>query len=423
VNKRRISWLFLSFVIALMTGSLFLAEVGIPFSWARADVPTRTTPFPASLAPDQVCLTWSGDPATTQTVQWRTAPDVAEGAVEYRVKGRESTESIRVKADRSVIEDPLVVNDPVNHRFSAAMTGLAPATTYAYRVGDPAADRWSDWTEFTTAPADAGPFSFVYLGDAQMGFEEWSGLLRKARDHRPETAFFTVAGDLVNRGNDREDWDGFFQAAGGVFDHCPLVPAVGNHEYTREMNPRLYLELLTLPENGPEGYFPERIYSLRYRDALFVVLDANLPPAKQRPWLEQQLAGTDCTWKFAVFHQPIYSSAPRRDNPKLRKEWGSLFDKYHVDMVFQGHDHAYLRTYPMRAKKPVASPAKGTIYVVSNSGAKHYDQEPRDYTAVGFTNVATYQIIDIETEGGHKLTYRAYDAEGMLRDEVVIEKR
>jgi len=38
---------------------------------------------------------------------------------------------------------------------------------------------------------------------------------------------------------------------------------------------------------------------------------------------------------------------------------GALFDKYHVDMALQGHDHAYLRTYPMNNQERVDSPQKG----------------------------------------------------------------
>ncbi len=32
-----------------------------------------------------------------------------------------------------------------------------------------------------------------------------------------------------------------------------------------------------------------------------------------------------------------------------------------------------------------------------------------------------YQVLDLES-GGHRLAYRAYDAEGKLRDQMVIEK-
>src|SRR5690606_26571695 len=106
--------------------------------------------------------------------------------------------------------------------------------------------------------------------------------------------------------------------------------------------------------------------------ALFIVLDSNLSAGDQVDWLREQLESSDATWKFAICHHPAYSSAPHRNNVGVREAWGSLFDKYHVDMVLQGHDHAYLRTYPMKAGKRVDSAAEGTYYVVSVSGTKFY---------------------------------------------------
>jgi len=103
----------------------------------------------------------------------------------------------------------------------------------------------------------------------------------------------------------------------------------------------------------------------------------------------------------------------------VRKVWGALFDKYHVDMAFQGHDHAYLRTHPMNNGQRVSSPAEGTIYIESVSGTKYYKLGEFDYTAVGMQNTSTYQLIDISTD---TLTYRAYGADGEVLDELVIRK-
>ena len=105
----------------------------------------------------------------------------------------------------------------------------------------------------------------------------------------------------------------------------------------------------------------------------------------------------------------------------MLNDWTPLFDKYHVDLALQGHDHAYLRTYPMKDKKRVGSAAEGTIYLVSVSGTKFYEQGKHDYTEFGMTNVATYQLLDITIEED-RLVYKAYDIDGKVRDEFVIEK-
>ena len=101
--------------------------------------------------------------------------------------------------------------------------------------------------------------------------------------------------------------------------------------------------------------------------------------------------------------------------------WTPLFDKYHLDMALQGHDHAYLRTYPINDQKKAAGPAEGTVYIVSVSGTKFYEQGERDYTEFGLTNVSTFQVLDIQISG-NRLVYRSYDGDGKLRDNLIIEK-
>jgi hypothetical protein len=380
----------------------------------------RKTAYPATATPDHVVLTWSDDPRSTQTIQWRTAPGLGTGYVQYHPL--ETPDDAKVlPAERTEISDPHLANDPVNHRYTVTLRGLAPGTTYAYRVGAGSDGPWGETLTFATAPDGPVPFKFVYMGDAQNGLDTWGKLLAKAHADEPDARFYVMAGDLVNRGVERDDWDSFFHNARGVFDQRQLVPCIGNHEDQGDNGPWMYLDLLALPKNGPESITPERAYSFTYSNALFVVLDSNLAPHTQSAWLEQQLANSTATWKFVVYHHPAYASSPRRDNPLLRNQWTPLFDKYHVDLALQGHDHAYLRTYPMHNQERVGSPAEGTIYIVSVSGTKFYDQAEHPYTEFGMTNVATYQVLDI-TIDGDRLVYKAYDIDGELRDEFVIEK-
>jgi hypothetical protein len=379
----------------------------------------RLTDYPATPAPDQIVLTWSDDPKTTQAIQWRTSNDIETGAVRFRKQG--GSDWTLVKAETKPLLSFNTANDPLVHRHTAVLRGLQPGMTYEYSVGDGSEGGWIGPSAFTTAPAETVPFTFIYMGDAQNGLDTWGSLVRKAYAEEPEAAFYVMAGDLVNRGNERDDWDSFFFNAASVYDRRQLVPAIGNHEDQGELGPWMYLDLFDLPDNGPAGLEPERAYSFEYSNALFVILDSNLPAAAQTEWLEQQLANTEATWKFVVYHHPAYSSGPTRNNPQVRKLWGALFDKYHVDLALQGHDHAYLRTYPMKDEQRVGSPAEGTIYIVSVSGTKYYEQGDFDYTEFGMTNVSTYQVLDIQIDG-NTLTYKAYDVDGAVRDQFVIEK-
>lgn len=383
----------------------------------------RMTDYVATEVPDQIVLTWSDDPKTTQCVQWRTSTAVSKGLVRYRPKSRPGSELARdwvtILATTEVLENLNTVNDPVNNRHTATLVALQPGTTYEYQVGT--GGIWMAPSEFTTAPDGDTPFKFVYMGDAQNGLDTWGNLVRGAYASEPDAAFYVMAGDLVNRGVERDDWDSFFANSATVYDRRQLVPAIGNHEDQGDNGPWLYLRLFDLPDNGPDTIETERAYAFNYSNALFVVLDSNVDPALQTEWLEEQLSSTTATWKFVVYHHPAYSSGPSRNNPEVRKLWGDLFDKYHVDLALQGHDHAYLRTWPMKNQQRVGSAKEGTIYIVSVSGTKYYEQGDYDYTEFGMTNVSTYQVLDLRIDG-NKLHYRAIDINGDVRDEFVIEK-
>jgi hypothetical protein len=408
----------------------YLAQTLIQTQYSRRDdgrirSVLRWTEHPSSGQPDHVILTWDGDPKTTQAIQWRTSPRTGRGYVRYHKKADANAlahvkpKVVQVRARTEKIHDSYLVNDPVVSHHTVSLRGLEPGTTYVYTAG--AGRHWSVPAEFTTAPDRTEPFSFIYMGDAQNGLDRWGSLLQHAYRTRPDAAFYIMAGDLVNRGAERDDWDSLFYNARGIYGRRQLVPVLGNHEY-QGGKPSMYLRLFQLPTNGPVTIDPEKAYSFTYGNALFVVLDSNLDPETQTAWLDEQLGSSKATWKFVVYHHPAYSSGPERDNTKLRKLWTPIFDKHKVDMALQGHDHAYLRTYPMHGEKRVKSPAEGTVYIVSVSGTKMYKQDPRDYTEFGMTNVSTYQVLDIQISGD-RLVYRAYDIDGKLRDELIIEKK
>jgi hypothetical protein len=380
----------------------------------------RFTDYPSGRCPDNILLTWEGDPRSTVTVQWRTWAPTTHGYVEYRkVSDPESTVQ-RAGARRQGQRTPDLLNDPAIGWYTATLAGLDPGTTYAYWVGDGTPEGTSRPATFTTAPSGPAAFAFVYLGDAQVGFDRWGLLVSNTFRAQPDAAFVTIAGDLVNRGANREEWDSLFHHGKGVLNQRPLAPVLGNHDCAGG-SPGLYLDFFALPHNGPATVPAERVYSFEYGSALFVMLDSNLPAEAQKQWLGRTLSRSQARWKFVSFHHPVYSSALTRDNKKLRQAWMPLFDRYGVDLVLQGHDHAYLRTHPLKNERRVGAGERGTVYVVSMSGTKSYLQMPHTYTAVGFTNVPTAQVIQVDAEG-HRLEYRALDAAGRIRDQFAIVK-
>jgi len=386
----------------------------------------RRTKYPSEPEPDQIVLTWSEDPSTTQTVQWRTDHTVNRGAVAYLRKSNHVRFSPRepeiIEAVTVAMETPDIVNDPLIHRHTAVIRGLEPDTAYLYAAGDGSEDGWTGLSEFKTAPDRVRSFAFIYMGDVQNGMDRWRSLIESAFRSRPDAAFYLIAGDIVNRGVDRDDWDDFFFNGATVFHQRQLVPVIGNHEgQGADRHPTMYLDLFDLPENGPPGLERERTYSFTYGNVLFLVLDSMLPAESQTDWMEQQLEETDATWKIVTYHFPVFSAYSDRDFKALREAWVPVFDRTHVDLALQGHDHVYARSFPMKANQIVDDASLGTTYVVAYAGTKSYDRGATPYSEVQFDGVSTYQVIDIQVSGD-RLLYRAYDADGNLRDSLEIEK-
>jgi len=386
--------------------------------WAGAGAPP----------PDQVLLTWAGDPAHSLSVQWRTSRAVTAGVAAFMPRASYYSGSTAqwgfVRAACVSLGGPGSAAAAWPNWHTARLDGLQPGTEYVYAVGDGSQEGWTQARVFRTATTAGQRFCFVYMGDAQEGLAAWGTRLKTALRLRPDAAFFLMAGDLVDLGSDLDNWTTFLRYGTDVYSQRPVMPCIGNHECMAK-GPQTYLRIFDLPRNGPAELEPERAYSFTYGNALFVILDSNLSAQSQAAWLERQLAASAATWKFVMFHHPAYSSDPTQDHAALRSAWVPIFDRYHVDLVLQGHEHAYLRTYPLRAGRRVARAADGTIYLISVSGSKMYEQAQRPYTEVGFTNTATFSTIDLvpaATGGGGWLAYRAYDSWGRVRDEFAITK-
>lgn len=356
--------------------------------------------------PEQIILTWTDDPASTQTVTWL-SPDTTASQLQYMP-------AVDFNGDfpnASIIEAQMSPFGSSNYRYQAHITGLTADTSYVYRVGS--AEAWSETLSFTTA-ADSDTFSFLYLGDVQEGYEEWEDLLDFIKQNHPQIKFSLLGGDLANNDN---EWGQFLTAASPYFSQVPMMPTLGNHDGY------MYLNFFSLPGNGPEGLKKE-FYSFDYGNAHFVVLNSgNNTSPEAKEWLKTDLQNTSQTWKFAMFHYPAY---PAFDDNKTIDEsicenWVPILEANGVDMVFVGHQHQYMRTYPIyQGETQTGVESYGIVYIMGNSGSKHYG------AGAGFPYIdcqetgSNYQLIEIE---GEVLTLTSRKANGELIEVYTIDKR
>jgi hypothetical protein len=380
----------------------------------------RPTPLP-----DRVVLTWSADPATSIDITWRTDMTTGEPVAEYapaddfrgELRGG-ARESERVAGSKQKFSTDL----GKCQMNSVRLGGLTPNTMYAYRLGD--GEHWSEWFQFRTAASTDEPFTFVYFGDAQNAVRSlWSRVIREANQHAPRAAFMLHAGDLINNENDDEQWGEWFGAGGWLNGMIPTVATPGNHEYDDDDQlSRHWRPQFAFPTNGPEG-LEETVYWFDFQGARIISLNSNVEHRKQREWLKSVLTDSSRPkWTIVTFHHPIFSAAKDRDNPELRSAWRSTLEDYGVDLVLQGHDHAYARSGlggPLNVPEGVRNMSSNTVYVVSVSGPKLYPLHEEWEVSRAASGVQLFQVIHVAPS---QIRYEARLATGKLYDAFTLEK-
>lgn len=440
VNIRyRPKWLGLMLVFMLLVGAVFIGQ-GLAVGDNQGDQSVvqevysspetvnssvyQTAVYQTTGVPDQIILSWTGDTKTTQTIAWRTGSSVTGGKVQY-MKESERTDDFSGALEQTAVCGEVYAG--YNH-FEAELNNLAPGTSYVYRVGSE--NGWSEAGAFTTA-ADTDQFSFMYMGDVHIGYDEnssgvWKQFLENAKTKYPDLKFALQGGDLINDATDYKQWEEFFNTEAGVFDRIPFMPTIGNHEFK---DPSFYLNSFALPQNGPEG-LKEHDYSFDYGNAHFVVLDSNLMGSEGdlseagMDWLENDLQNSDKKWKFVMFHHPPYGVDSRdvTQGNMIKASWAPIMEHNGVDMVFVGHQHAYMRTYPICNGTIQEKPSQGITYVLGDAGNKTYlKSETHDYVAVEkYGSAATgYTAINID---GDVLTMTTIGLDGGIMDEFKINK-
>ncbi len=313
------------------------------------------------------------------------------------------------------------------------LTNLVPETGYYYQVvvqeeGSEGVAR-SPVSSFQTASLAKSPFAFAVMGDTQGNPKVNGKLAEHIWALRPN--FLLIPGDLVDDGPVKNQWvQEFFASMRPLFDRVVFYPVLGNHE----RNADHYYRYMALPK-------PEYYYSYQYGNAKFFVIDSNKKVDKdseQYQWLERELltiqkereAGTsEIVWTFVTYHHPSYSS-DEDDYGNLWKgksTWGDvrirplteLFDRFGVDIVWNGHIHSYERTWPIRQGQ--VQQRDGTIYMITGGGGGGLEQAGPIRPAFQ-NNVRRGHHFVFVAVNGSVLELKAFDLDGKLYDSIEIRK-
>ena len=380
-----------------------------------------------------------------QIVPYSKNPDFSKGST---VKADIDT-NCEIEADREYYAIDLGFIGIITHkmqvnRHTIEITGLEEGTKYCYRVGNAERGWWSDIGVIDTAD-NTNTFSFFHMTDPQSVTEKqyaenWAVALQTAFTNHKDADFILNTGDLVDNGGDFVEWKRMFNTAADTLMDTVMMAASGNHEERGDnalVNNFVYSNL---PEQDTTtGVY----YSFDYNTAHVAVLNSNdlndengLSDA-QIQWLTEDMNASEKAWKFVAIHKAPYSNGSHFDDDDvsaIRAQLATLMPELDIDVVFQGHDHVYMRTDVMNNNAVVETETQtlkyngleyvskispeGTIYSINGTaGSKHYEPKAAEETAETFPAGETVVSIDIpsysyiQIDGGN-LYFDSYAVNG-----------
>lgn len=377
-----------------------------------------TSEHPLTRQPSQIALTLGNNPVTERRVAWKTDGETHGTQVVYvQADGTDPAQVDWNSPSVKTVEGASVVfhsnlGPYVAHK--ATLGGLLPGATYAYRAGDGTPQGWSTVARFRTAEESTDRVTVAALGDSRNRMDIWREIVTKAWNRDP--AFIVNTGDLVSDGENMNDWNAWFYEARDVLSTVPIMPCLGNHE---RQSPN-YFHSFALPDN-PIPELNGQAYSFDYGPAHWVVLNTEIDLGKQTPWLAGDLRKNAKPWTLVFLHRPAYAGHPSRGdgNRDVRAAWEELFVSEGVDIVWQGHDHYYYRTKPIRAGEVVEEGA-GPVYVTTGgAGAPLYPIQINRYAAVA-ESVDHYCVMTLTAD---ECTVTVYRRDESLLDQFTLRPR
>ncbi len=349
------------------TNPVFSGDSDVVYSTERVEVPVTRENY---RLPTTVSVTMGEDSATSAYITWLSKSTVGGDIEIYKADsepeftGNATTDApfgIDLKSEAVTRSFPgidigiigfLTYEFDMN-KHTVSLTDLEPGATYYYRVGDAERGWWSETGSVTTADGSKN-VTFIHLTDAQSQNEKqykraWAKVLAAA-DEAYDYDFILNTGDIVDHGDNMKHWAWALNTGSEYLMNTFHMPASGNHEGYGTNATVNNFTLANVPEQDTaSGVY----YSFDYNNIHIAVLNTNdldeneaLTKA-QIDWLKDDMTGSDAQWKFVAIHKAVYSQGSHYaddDVCAIRGQLQTLMPELGIDMVFQGHDHVYLRT-------------------------------------------------------------------------------
>jgi predicted phosphodiesterase len=331
------------------------------------------------------------------TLLWETDGNLASPAVDW---GRSQID------EHTLTRIETLQIDATHFVHRATLTGLETETTYVYRVrnGTAASSEFS----FRTAPHRDTPFAVAWWGDSHAGTDTLRTHIANLLAHGPD--LICVAGDMVNNGNQLDEWHNYWFKP---LEHLhagqtrPVLFARGNHDGEHA----LAYAYSALP--GNESWF-----AFDYGNTRFIFLDSETSIAEQKAWLTAELSRPEtqrAAFRVVCFHRPPYvnlwNGGGHTGEGFVQTDWVPLFEQKNVDLVISGHAHNYNRGWQ-----------RGVTYIVSGGGGGTIDVERVANWPLYTVEYSRYHF-DLMEVVGNSLHWQTFDQNNLLLDSFTLKSR
>ena len=326
-----------------------------------------------------------------------------------------------------------------NRGLAKAQVTLKANTYYTYRAYDKDAEIGSEPVTFKTVDYKAKSFSFVHASDTNIPTKstdsthsaigtgaEFGKTLAGISKTNPNSAFILHSGNMLDNVHETY-WRSMFEDNAKYLSKTPVMLAAGKKEANDKNAIFEHFNVKITDQDVSKGMY----YTYDIGDCKFIVLNTNLLgpngelATSQYNWLKRTLEGNTKKWTIVSMHTAIYSTGSgslSSGATKIREQVYKLFTRYNVDLVLQGNDYVYSKTYPILdtgaadrnpeyevidSVKYTVNP-KGTIYAVHGSsgnlkGSPTSSVDMSLFELSGKSNPNSWADISID---GNKLTVK-----------------
>jgi hypothetical protein len=238
----------------------------------------------------------------------------------------------------------------------------------------------------------------------------------------------------------------------GGIDPQKMKISFGNHEFEDKSLVKQYMDYTNLDK---------QYYSFDYKNVHFISMSTETAyerGSEQFEFVKHDLMKTQTNssidWIIVYYHQPMYTSNTSHEGLEtFRDTYHSLFTKYGVDLVLQGHIHNYQRSYPLiynseNPSKPIIEQsaqsaildngdnnkennynnnvyveAQGTVFAIVGTGGRelHGLDDQAYFTANQFED---HGFLELTIKKGTSIVGQFYSNDGnIIKDKFIIEKK